>query len=126
MLLLSLKNDRYALFFEPEYLQKVWKLFCELRNILRKALLFITEYMNNAQLVGEFRFSEMNDKAFGNVFRNLQKSFHTFAWCSGPNKRYFRPFFQLNNSISIYKIAKKKKKKKKKYTQLDFNFCKVL
>ena len=56
--------------------------------------------------MAEFRFSVMSNNAFGNVFRNSQKRFHTFARSSGPNDRGHRPFFQLKNGILIYKIVK--------------------
>ena len=46
MPLLSLRNGRYPLLFESEDLGEVWKLFCELQNILPKALLFITKDLN--------------------------------------------------------------------------------
>ena len=46
MPLLSLKNDRLPLLFESEDPGEVWKLFCELQNILPKALLFITKDLN--------------------------------------------------------------------------------
>ena len=51
MPLLSLKNDRLPLLFESEDPGKVWKLFCELRNILPKALFFITKDLNWASVV---------------------------------------------------------------------------
>ena len=46
MPLLSLKNDRLPLLFESEDPKEVWKLFCELENILPKPLLFITKDLN--------------------------------------------------------------------------------
>ena len=46
MPLLSLKNGRLPLLFESEDPEEVWKLFCELQNILPKALLFITKDLN--------------------------------------------------------------------------------
>ena len=53
--------------------------------------------------VAEFRSFVMNNKAFGNLFCNLQKSFHTSTGSSDSNNRGYRSFFKLNNSICIYK-----------------------
>ena len=53
-----------------------------------------------------FKSSLMNNNAFDDVFCNSQKKFHTFLKCSGPNNRGYRPFFQLNNSLLIYKDLK--------------------
>ena len=48
----------------------------------------------------------MNNKAFGNLFCNSQKSFHTSPVSSDSNDRGYRPFFKLNNGICIYKKQK--------------------
>ena len=53
--------------------------------------------------VAEFKSFVMNNKAFGNLFCNSQKSFHTSPWSSNSNNRGYRSFFKLNNGISIYK-----------------------
>ena len=45
----------------------------------------------------------MNNKAFGNIFCNSQKSFHTSPKSSDSNNRGYRPFSKLNNGICIYK-----------------------
>ena len=45
----------------------------------------------------------MNNKAFGNLFCNSQKSFHTSPGSSDSNNRGYRSFFKLNNGIRIYK-----------------------
>ena len=45
----------------------------------------------------------MNNKAFGNIFCNSQKSFHTSPESSDLNNRGNRSFFKLNNDICIYK-----------------------
>ena len=42
-------------------------------------------------------------KAFGNIFCNSQKSFHTSSRSSDSNNRGYQPFFKLNNGICIYK-----------------------
>ena len=52
-----------------------------------------------------------NHKAFGNVFRNSRKSFHTFARCSSLNNRGYQSFIQLNDGTSIYKIAKVRRRR---------------
>ena len=54
--------------------------------------------------LAEFRSFVMNNKAFGNLFCNLQKSFHTSTGSSDSNNRGYRSFFKLNNAICIYKI----------------------
>ena len=41
-------------------------------------------------------------QTFGNVFRNLQKSSHTFTGYFDTNNRGYRSFFKLNNGISIH------------------------
>ena len=51
----------------------------------------------------------MNIKAFGNVFRNLQKSFHTFARCSGLNNRGYWLCFQLNKRSTMALLIYKKR-----------------
>ena len=43
----------------------------------------------------------LNNKAFGNLFCNPQKSFHTSPESSDSNNRGCQPFIKLN--ISIYK-----------------------
>ena len=48
-------------------------------------------------------FASLNNKAFGNLFCNPEKSFHTSPRSSDSNNRGYRPFFKLNNSICIYK-----------------------
>ena len=45
----------------------------------------------------------MNNKAFGNLFCNSQKSFHTSPGSSDSNNRGYRSFFKHNNGICIYK-----------------------
>ena len=47
----------------------------------------------NSKILAEFKSFVMNNEAFGNLFCNLQKSFHT-----SPGS-----FFKLNNGICIYK-----------------------
>ena len=50
-------------------------------------------------LQSEFKYSVMNNKALGNIFRNSQKSFHNSPRSSGSNHiRGYRSFFKLNNS----------------------------
>ena len=46
----------------------------------------------------------MNNKAFGNLFCNSQKSFHTSPGSADSNNRGYRSFFKLNNGICIKKI----------------------
>ena len=53
--------------------------------------------------VAEFKSFVMNNKAFGNLFCNSQKSFHTSPGSSDSNSRGYRSFFKLNNGICIYK-----------------------
>ena len=48
-------------------------------------------------------FASLNNKAFGNLFCNSEKSFHTSPRSSDSNNRGYRPFFKLNNGICIYK-----------------------
>ena len=48
-------------------------------------------------------FASLNNKAFGNLFCNPEKSFHTSPRSSDSNNRGYRPFFKLNNGICIYK-----------------------
>ena len=55
--------------------------------------------------MAEFKYSVMDNKALGNVFRNSHNSFHTFLRSSGLNNRGFWSFFKLNNGIFIYKNA---------------------
>ena len=45
-------------------------------------------------------------KAFCNVFRNSQKSFHTAPRTPDPNNKGYRSFFHHNNDICIYRKAK--------------------
>ena len=59
--------------------------------------------------MAEFKSFVMNNKAFGNLFCNSQKSFHTSPGSSDSNNRGYRSFFKLNNGICIYKKKKKKK-----------------
>ena len=54
--------------------------------------------------VAQFKSFVMNNKAFGNIFCNSQKSFHTFPGSSDSNNRGNRSFFKLNNGICITKI----------------------
>ena len=44
-------------------------------------------------------FASLNNKAFGNLFCNPQKSFHTSPESSDSNNSGCQPFFKLNNSI---------------------------
>ena len=53
--------------------------------------------------VAEFKSFAMNKKAFGNVFCNSQKSFHTSPGSSNSDNRSYRSFFQFNNGICISK-----------------------
>ena len=53
--------------------------------------------------VAKFKSFVVNNKAFGNVFCNSQKSFHTSPGSSDSNNRGYRSFFKLNNGICIYK-----------------------
>ena len=53
--------------------------------------------------VAEFRSFVMNNKAFGNLFCNSQKSFHTSPGSADSNNRGYRSFFKFNNGICIYK-----------------------
>ena len=53
--------------------------------------------------VAEFRSFVMNNKGFGNLFCNSQKSFHTSPGFSDSKNRGYRSFFKLNNGICIYK-----------------------
>ena len=55
----------------------------------------------------------MNNKAFGNLFCNSQKSFYTSPGSSDSINRGYRSFFKLNNSIYIYKHPRR-----------NFFFCK--
>ena len=43
-------------------------------------------------------FASLNNKAFGNLFYNPQKSFHTSPESSDSNNRGCQPSFKLNNS----------------------------
>ena len=49
-------------------------------------------------------FASLNNKAFGNLFCNPQKSFHTSPETSDSNNRGCQPFFKLNNSIYWKKL----------------------
>ena len=53
--------------------------------------------------LAEFKSFVMHSKAFGNLFCNSQKSFHTSPGSSDSNTRGYRSFFKLNNGICIYK-----------------------
>ena len=55
-------------------------------------------------------FASLNDKAFGNLFSNPQKSFHTSPESSDSNYRGCQAFFNLKLNISIYQKKKQKKK----------------
>ena len=55
------------------------------------------------RILAEFKSFVMNNKAFGNLFCNSQKSFHTSPGSSDSNNRGYRSFFRLNNGIYIYK-----------------------
>ena len=57
----------------------------------------------NVDTVAEFRSFVMNNKAFGNLFCNSQKRFHTSPGSSDSNNRGYRSFFKLHNGICIYK-----------------------
>ena len=61
------------------------------------------EIMPSTDTVAEFKSLVMNDKAFGNLFCNSQKSFHTSPGSSDLNNRGYQSFFKLNNGICIYK-----------------------
>ena len=54
--------------------------------------------------VAEFRSFVMNNKAFGNVFCNSQKSFHTSPGSSDSNNRGYRLFFK--NSTMAFALTK--------------------
>ena len=58
---------------------------------------------NCSGTLGQFKSFVMNNKAFGNIFCNPEKSFHTSPRSSASNNRGYRPFFKLNNGICIYK-----------------------
>ena len=49
-------------------------------------------------------FASLNYKAFGNLFCNPQKSFHTSPESSDSNNRGCQPYFKLNNSIYKKKL----------------------
>ena len=49
--------------------------------------------------LAEFKSFVKNNKAFGYLFCNSQKSFHTSTGSSDSNYRGYRPFFKLNNGI---------------------------
>ena len=68
--------------------------------------------------LGQFISILKNNKSFGNLFCNPQKSFDTSPGFPDPNNRGWQLFFKLNQGI--YK--KKKKKKKKKRLRLAVNF----
>ena len=53
--------------------------------------------------MAEFKSFVMNNKAFGNLFFNSQKSFHTSPGSSDSNNRGYWSYFKLNNGICIYK-----------------------
>ena len=53
--------------------------------------------------MAEFKSFVMNNKAFGNLFCNSQKSFHASPGSSDSNNRGYRSFFKLNNNIWVYK-----------------------
>ena len=53
--------------------------------------------------VAEFKSFVMNNKAFGDLFCNSQKSFHTSLRSSDSKNRGYQSFFKLNNGICIYK-----------------------
>ena len=53
--------------------------------------------------MAEFKSFVMNNKAFGNLFCNSRKSFHTSPGSSDSNNIGYRSFFKLNNGICIYK-----------------------
>ena len=57
----------------------------------------------NYHTMAEFKSFVMNNKAFGNLFCNSQKSFHTSPGSSDSNNRGYWSFFKLNNGICIYK-----------------------
>ena len=54
--------------------------------------------------VAEFKSFVMNNKAFGNVFCNSQKSFHTSPGSSDSNNRGYRSFF--TNSTMAFAFTK--------------------
>ena len=74
-------------------------------NCSCRVSIFLYIYSN---LEAELRFSLFNYKEFRYIFRNLQKSFHTFPRCSGPNNWGYRSFFPLSNGILILKGAETK------------------
>ena len=51
--------------------------------------------------LAEFKSFVMNNKAFGNLFCNSQKSFHTSPGSSDSNNRGYRSFFKLNNGSTM-------------------------
>ena len=81
-----------------------------------ETLLWITEYITKSFVIhyegfeltqwvssNLSWFASLNNKAFGNLFCNSEKSFHTSPRSSDSNNRGYRPFFKLNNGICIYK-----------------------
>ena len=56
MPLLSLKNDRLPLLFESEDPGEVWKLFCELQNILPKLCYSLRRIWTKPLYLGEHVF----------------------------------------------------------------------
>ena len=65
--------------------------------------IYLTQALVVYNTLAEFRSFVMNNKAFGNVFCNSQKSFHTSPGSSNSNNRGYLSFFKLNNGICIYK-----------------------
>ena len=64
----------------------LWQIYCKLNTL------------------AVFKSFVMNNKAFGNLFRNSQKSFHISPGSSHSNSyRGYRSFFKLNNGICTYK-----------------------
>ena len=104
MLLLSLKNACQRLFVELDDSGDVQKLFCELQKKLPKALLLNEANHEKFKLTQRLSsnlswYASLNNKAFGNIFCNPQKSFHTSPESFNSNNKGYQPFFKLNNSI---------------------------
>ena len=74
-------------------------------NGLRSISFVIYHYITLMALaLADFKYCVMNNRAFPNVFRNSQKSFHTSPRSSDPSyDRGYRSIFQLNiNGTCIY------------------------
>ena len=70
----------------------------------------------NLDILAEFKSFVMNNKAFGNLFYNSLKSFHTSPGSSDSNNRGYRSFFKLNNvTIIIHRVSIKVPQFNEKY-----------